>query len=135
MAYRLPGKRVALDLDGPSVEVEPIHAWAIQLVGTNLWQAFEDAATPQAELNALGAIGRFLVAEAQPVWDIVDHRGPIPVSETGMLRLPHTLLLEIHAAWLATFSAEQPASAVDALIPPGPARNEVKRRLRAVKAA
>lgn len=133
MAYRLPGERVALDLDGPSVEVEPIRAWAMQHLGVALYAAVNAAKPGDAMLVALRELYRFVLGEAQPSWDIVDHRGPVPVSEVGMLRLPLDLGLGISLGWLGTFDVAKPASAVDALIPPGELNTALKRRLAAAK--
>lgn len=133
MAYRLASERVALDLDGPSVEVEPIHAWAIQRLGIGYYDAYEEAKSPEAEFDALLALYRFVVAEAQPAWDIVDHRGPVPATESGFLRLPPTLGLSIVLEWLRTGNPK--ASAVDKTMPPGPTRDELNRRLKAKRAA
>jgi hypothetical protein len=130
VAYRLPGSRQQLDLDGPSVEIEPCHSWALQQLGIGLAQAFFDAKDAQAEFSALQALGRFVLAEAMPTWDILDHHGPVPPTESGWLRLPNDLKLEITVEWLKT--ANPKASAVDELIPPGEAREEIKRRLRKV---
>jgi len=139
VAYRLPGERVRLDLDGPVVEVEPIRSWPVQRLGVRRWLAYQAADDPDAELAALLELYRFFVAEAQPTWDIADHRGLIPVSGEGMLRLPLELAQQTVAGWLRTLpvpvEAEEPTSAVDAVLPPGPFRDEVKTRLRAVKAA
>jgi hypothetical protein len=139
VAYRLPGDRVALDLDGPLVEVEPVHAWAIQRLGVREYLAYQAATEPDAELAALLSLFRFVAGEAQPSWDIADHRGLIPATGEGMLRLPLELSLRIVADWLGTLpvaaDVEEPGSVVDEVLPPGPLRDEVKTRLRAVKAA
>lgn len=135
MAYRLPGSRHQLDLDGPSVEVEPCLSWAIQHIGIGLYRALDTAEEANAHLAALQNLGRLVLAEAMPTWDIMDHHGPVPATEAGWLRIPDLLAQQIAVGWLNTYTAEQPSSAVDALIPEGPMRNEIKRRLRAVKAA
>jgi len=145
--WRIPGERIRLDLGGPSVEVEPLRSWMIQTECLFLAQKVKDAAEGAAEYVALNALFEFVVREAQPQWDIVDHLGAVPTDARGMGRLPLTLALEIVDAWTGSLNArpEMPevpeglyvvesdaASAVDALIPPGPLRQTVKRRLRKV---
>lgn len=147
--WRVPNERVVLDLDGPSVEVAPIRSWAIQFEALALASVFQRASSPEEEYPALKTAYEYFIAEGQPQWDIVDHRGAVPVTARGMLRLPDALASEIVNQWLATFEAkaEHPEieglhvvesdapSAVDALIPPGPLQTAVKRRLRRAKAA
>jgi len=142
VVYRLSGERVRLDLDGPVVEVEPIRAAPIQQLGLRRVGACLAASDAGPQLEALLALYEFVVREAQPSWDIADHLGPIPPTATGMARLPVPLAMAIAMGWLATLAVEEepaetgePASAVDAVLPPGPLRDEVKTRLRAVKAA
>lgn len=138
MVYRLPGERIALDLDGPAVEVERILAAPIQQLGlrrVGACLAVDDAAP---KLEALLALYELFVREAQPSWDIADHLGPIAPTATGMARLPVTLAMQITMAWLGTLDveeSEEPATAVDAVLPPGPFRDEVKQKLRSVKQA
>lgn len=99
-------------------------------------QRFVAAAEPAAEYAALAAVYDRFAAEAQPTWDITDHRGPVPCTGRGMLRLPTQLGIQIVAGWAASLAVvEQPASAVDAVVPAGPLNREIKRRLRSVKAA
>ncbi len=123
----------ALYLDGPS-------SWALSVEVTAFSAAFRSAKDPNAQYLALARLFGHFVLEAQPQWDIVNHRGPVPLTAEGMLRLPLTLGLSIVGKWQATFNAakkasSEPLSAVDALIPAGPLNQEVKRRLRAVKPA
>lgn len=135
MVYRLPNKRITLDLDGPTVEVERLLAAPIQQIGVRKFGQYLAAQTPEKQLAALIELYEFVVHESQLTWDIADHLGPLPQTATGMARLPVLLGIDIATGWLGTFAAEEakPASAVDAVIPPGPLRNEVQRRLRAVK--
>lgn len=130
MAYRVHGDRVALPIeDGPTVEVQPIGSWPIYWHAVGLTSAFLDAKGPAAELEALMAAYGFFVREAQPTWEIVDHRGPVPATAEGMLRLP---VLEIGIrmvdAWAETFLPKP--TAVDAMIPEGPLRDELNAGLR-----
>lgn len=136
--WQIPGERITLDLDGPTVTVERIRSWSVQFEGLTLVKRYLETDNQQAEYIALAAMCDFTVREALPQWDIADHHGYIPVSGSGMTRLPIRLLLQIIDQWLASYilpEAEKPANAVDAVIPPSPARNEIKRRLRSVKAA
>lgn len=136
MTYRLPGERVTLDTDG-DVTVEPIRSWVIQHLGLRRYGAFQSAAAGDAEAVALNAMGEYLMAEAQPAWDITDHRGAIPATASGYLRLPLALQQGIYLGWLETLIVpqEEHASAVDALVPPGKFRTAIKRELRSVKKA
>ena len=138
--WRIPGERIALDLDGPSVEVERLRSWSIQFEGLSLLARFMAASKQQDEYLALNALFEHVVREAQPQWDIVDHLGAVPTTARGMARLPLDLGLSIASLWLETLVAvekkeaeAEPPSAVDALIPPGPMNREIKRRLRSVK--
>jgi hypothetical protein len=147
--WRLPGDRTTLDLDGPSVEVEPLHSWHIADECKSYWAAFMAATKAEDERRALNALYTTFVAEALPSWDIADHRGPIPATAAGMTRLPLPLVDSIIGQWLQTLNAKpereaiaglhvvesDAPTAVDALIPPGPANREIKRRLRAAKKA
>lgn len=135
MAYRLPSERVPLALNGPSVEVERIASWAIRQYAAALATAFYAADGPAAEYSALEKMYGLFMVEAQPTWDIVDHRGPVPVTPAGMMRLPLPLAFEVYEQWSATFEGiaeEKPATAVDALVAPGALRDELNARLRAV---
>lgn len=138
MAYRLPGGRVTLAFEegqyaGLSIEVEPIASWAIYRHALALVAAFFAATEARVENAALRAAYEHFVGEAQPTWSIVDHRGPIQPTTEGLLRLPLPLGLRLVELWSETFiPAEQPETAVDELIPPGPLRDEMNARLRVV---
>lgn len=134
MAYVLPGSRVLLDLDGPSVEVDAVLSVAIHALGTIRLGEFVEAKTTSAKLAAMTELYELVVTEARPTWDILDHRGPVPATSAGMLRLPADLGLGICTGWLETLPVEKD-TAVDAVVPPGPARDELNRRLKAAKAA
>lgn len=153
--WRVPGERVTLDLDGPTVEVERLSAWVVMFECLQLYERFNAASKPEAEYDALTNLYDRFVVEAQPTWDISDHRGVVPNTARGMTRLPTSLALAMVSQWMATFavSAEeqetavaprpdipglrlvesQAPSAVDAVVPPGPLNREIKRRLRAAK--
>lgn len=133
MAFRIAGDRVTLTVEGASIEVSPIVAWPIAHTAVRLALAYHDAKSGDAEFVALRELGEFLVAEAQPSWDIEDHRGRVPATPAGMLRLPIDMTLALVQAWIDTIVPKQ--SAADVVLPPGPVRDEVKRRLRSVKAA
>jgi hypothetical protein len=141
--WKVPSERVTLDLDGPSVSVEPIRSWNIQQECLHGWRVFLDAKTPEAEYVALSTLYQQFVIEALPSWDIADHRGPVPVTARGVARLPLDLQLAILAGWRDTFGVKaereplpfpvresDAPSAVDAIFPPGAVNKELKRRLR-----
>jgi hypothetical protein len=136
MAYRLPSARAPVEIeDGPTVEVCSIGAWPIYRTAVGLVSAFL-AAKPAAEAAALRELYTFFVAEAQPTWEIVDHRGPVLPTADGMLRLPVIdIALKIIDGWVSTFQPVPEATAVDAMIPPGPLRDELNRGLRRSKKA
>jgi hypothetical protein len=133
VAYRLPGGRVPLVFeDGPyaglQVEVEPITAWAVYRYAVGLVAGFFSATEPAAEFGALRATYEQFVTEAQPTWEIVDHRGPVPATTGGLLRLPLPLALRIVELWTETFvavEADAPSTAVDEVYPPSPLRNQL----------
>jgi hypothetical protein len=136
LAYRLPGGRVTLEVDGYDglqVEVEPIGAWPVFLHATALSSALfaaEDGSVEQ--LNALVTVYTHFLAEAQPTWQIVDHRGPVQTTVAGMLRLPVALGVGLASDWIERFAAAPPETAVDKLVPPGELRDELNAKLRAV---
>ena len=122
MTYRLAEERV---------EVTPIVAWAVAFRASELAAAYYTATAGKPELAALEALyGHFLI-EAQPQWDIVDHRGPVLPTTGGMLRLPVDLALGLVNEWVATITPK--ASAVDAVLPPGPLRDDLNAQLRAIR--
>lgn len=134
MAYRLPSERVAIAIeDGPTVEVEKIGAWPIYHTAVGLVSACTAATTEAATTDALLRLYEFFVAEAQPTWEITDHRGPILPTATAMLRLPvNEVALPIVEGWAETFTPKP--TAVDAMIPEGPLRDELNAGLRKAKA-
>ena len=136
MTYRLPGGRVPVAFGEPyvglTVEVESIGAWPIYQRALSLVAAFFAANEPAAEARALRELYEFVIAEAQPSWDIADHRGPVPATAAGMLRLPLAVTLGLVDLWTSTFAAveEEPLpSAVDELYPPGPLRDQLNAAL------
>ena len=136
MAYRIPGGRVTLDLDGPSVEVEQLASPTVGFLARAELAAFLEAKDEASRITALRPICERFVTEAQPTWEIVDHRGPILPTVAGMLRLdPLKLALPMVMAWIETLTVEeeQPATAVDALIPPGPLNASLNEQLAAAK--
>lgn len=144
--HRIGGNRIRLDLDA-FVEVEPIHAWTVQVQSIALGAAFQAAQGPAAEINALAAWVDHFVTEAQPQWDYVDHHGPVPPNGRGMMTLPLETMAAMIAQWqdslnvkpereplpFSVIESDAP-SAADALLPPAAAR-EVKRQLRRRRAA
>ena len=130
MAYRLPGGRVTVSGSFP-VELEPIGAWPVYQQAVSLTAAFFAATGPAAEFDALNALYGFFCVEAQPTWEVVDHRGVISATPSGMLRLPVPMALEVIEAWAEEFTVVK-ESAVDKLIPPGELRDDLNRRLKAV---
>lgn len=133
MAYRLASERVEVTVDDLTIEVAPVVAWAVAHRATQLALAYYAATTGDGELRALETVYGFFVVEAQPMWQIVDHRGPVLPTAAGMLRLPIDLGLGLVLQWAATVTPK--ASAVDAVIPPGPLRDEMNERLRVVPKA
>jgi hypothetical protein len=132
MAYRLGGGRSILTpTDGLTVEVQDIVAWPLYHEAVARATAYFTASGPELELAALRRAYAFFCAEAQPTWEIVDHRGIVPATTAGMLRLPVELGLGIILLWSQAFVAEPPETAVDKIIPPGELRDSLNRRLRA----
>lgn len=143
--YRLPGDRVPLDLDG-NVEVEPIRSWFVQRSALQLiarYNAAEDGSDVQAV--AFVTLLEYFVSEAQPSWEIADHRGVIPATSKGILRLPYAMQMELVSEWLSTLTPEREElpeglhivesnapSAVDAVVANPVLRREIKRRLKKV---
>lgn len=147
--WRVSDERVQLDLDGPSVEVEPLRSWMISAELAVLAQKVQDAAEGAPLYVALLELFERFIYEAQPVWDIADHHGPVPYTAHGMARI-FPLSVQIVEQWRETIDAKperealppdlrlvesDAPTAVDALIPPGALNREIKKRLRAAKAA
>lgn len=130
--YRIDRERVGLDLDGPSVEVQPIVAWPVFWTGVRLSTAYDIAKDGQSEMAALESLYAFVASEAQPVWDLADHHGPIPPTALGFLRIELELALKIVAAWLGTLNP--PTTAVDELIPAGGLRDALNADLKRKRA-
>jgi hypothetical protein len=129
VAYRLAADRVQVQSeDGPACEVAPILAYAVYVRGLSLAVAFDGAKDVAAELDALRALSVYFVQEAQPTWEILDHRGVIPATGDGMLRLPLETALAFVNGWLET--ATPKPTAVDKMIPEGPLRDELNKGLR-----
>ena len=128
MAYRLATERTSVTVeDGPTVEVQPIGAWPLYRTAVGLVSAFL-AAKPEAESAALRELYAFFVAEGQPTWEIVDHRGPIPPTPDGMLRLPLPVAFGMIDGWTSAYVPKP--TAVDAMVPEGPLRDELNAGLR-----
>lgn len=126
MAYRLASERVEVAIDdGPTVEVATIVAWPLMANAVRLLGVFLAAQGQGAELAVLLEMYRFFVSEAQPSWDIADHRGPIPPTADGMLRLPLPIAIGMVEGWIETFAAEDATTAVDELVPPSPLRDQL----------
>jgi hypothetical protein len=129
MAYRLASERVPLDIeDGPTVEVERVAADLLYQHAMGLASAYLSAKSDKAKSEALLELYGFFVAEAQPTWEIIDHRGPIAPTVAGTMRLPAALGVDIVLEWLGTHTRK--ASAVDALVPPSALRDQLNAALR-----
>ena len=131
--YRLPGGRRTLRiLEGPytgaECVVQDIGADSIRYTATGLVAAFFAAEGWKAERDPLTALYDLFAREGQPTWSIADHRGVIPPTGAGMMRLPIALALEFIDQWVAP-----PSTAVDEIFPPGPLRDELNRELRTVE--
>ena len=128
MAYRLPSERVTLTIeDGPTVEVEKVHADLIYQHAVGLASAFLSA-KPDKQNEPLQALYAFFVGEAQPTWEITDHRGPVLPTAAGMLRLPVALGVDICLEWAGTYIEKE--TAVDKVIPPSPLRDQLNDALK-----
>lgn len=104
--YRL-GERVRLDLpepySGATVEVDSVVSRVIAMQAVALASAFLSGG--ESEFAAMSATFEMIVAEARPTWDIVDHKGPVPVTVAGFMRLPMPLALAIFDGWTDTLLA------------------------------
>lgn len=129
---RLLGQRVEVHGEGLyaglSAEVEALVAWPIRWSVIRAVNAYFAAEEPDVQIVALGKVYDLFEAEGQPTWTLADHRGPIPPTSVGMWRLPLPLILGFVDQWVSP-----PGTAVDELIPEGPVRDELNRRLRKAK--
>jgi hypothetical protein len=92
--FRLPEKRADIDLDSvglPGGVVDVSLRAPLALI--------ETAAQWQDEGNLADLRGLFL-KWADAKWNLVDHQGPIPVTEEGFARLEPAEQVAICAAWL-----------------------------------
>jgi len=135
MAHRLPSERVAITVDDLTIEVERVTSWPIQQNAVRLWAAYQAAKPGNPEIVALRDLYECFVDEAQPTWDLVDHRGPIAQSVGGMFRLPVDLGLRFVGGWADTLPATDLPTAVDEMIPPSPLRDKLNAGLRAKRRA
>lgn len=136
--FRLPGERVPVVIDegpfaGASCEVTRIESWLMQQTAARLLAAFlaVPESQPAKQIEALSELLPVFVAEAQPSWDLSDHRGPIPPTLSGLWRLPLPLALRFIDEWVDP--PAPPSTAVDELVPPGPLRDELNAGLRQKK--
>lgn len=131
MTYRLPSERILLPIEGPSVEVERIAAWPLYWAALRLLTACLNATTPDERAVALARMYGAFELEAQPTWDLADHRGPIPATAAGMNRLDVAFALDLVAEWLDTHNrSEEVPEAVDEAVPPGELRDAIHAELK-----
>ena len=137
------GRRLLTEMDAVANRVRRVATgWETQLAIAfetilapsalfELVEAFYAAKAGTAEVQALRDLYAYLLTEAQPSWEIEDHRGRVPVSVTGMLRFPVATALRLVAEWLATLIPKP--TAADEVLPEGPVRDEVNAALRRAK--
>lgn len=125
--HRLPGERVSIG--DPPIEVERLAAWTILRVAIHRMSVFLGTDEPAKEILALRDLYALFMDEAQPTWDLADHKGPIPATPDGMWRLPLPLALSYVDGWTDTIN--EPGTAVDKIIPPGPLRDGLNAELKA----
>ena len=131
MAYRLPTDRVQVTSGDLTIEVSSVVAWPIAHTTTALVGAFYRAKPGDAEMAALRDLYAYFVLEAQPSWDIVDHRGTVPATAAGLLRLPVETALGLIGEWIGTLIPEP--TVADEVLPDGPVRDEVNAALKAAR--
>lgn len=129
--HQLSSGRVSLTIeDGPAVEVVGIGAWPIYHAAAGLVSAY---LAKEDDIGAYREALAFFLVEAQPAFTVADHRGPIPPTLAGMLRLPVPIALGWVIEWAGTFIPK--ATAADALLPDGPVKDQVNATLRRKKRA
>lgn len=130
MAYRLT-ERVPVTADDLTIEVTSVVAWPIAQTTAALIEAYNRAKPGDPELAALRDLYAFWILEAQPAWGIEDHRGTVPATAAGMLRLPLPLVFGLISGWLETLIP--PSTAADEVLPEGEVRDEVNAALKAAR--
>lgn len=129
MAYRVPSERVGVDVaEGLTIEVERLRRGPLQ---RTVFAALAAALGPKPD--SLEQLRGIFVGFAQPTWSIIDHVGVVPATAEGLRRLDDDLALAMIVGWAET--SEEKTTAADELLPEGPMRDEVNRRLRLAKAA
>ena len=109
--YRLPDNALTLVLDEPpyagaEIEVRLGVGLGVYARARTWLGRFRDAeAGGDEEQAAIEAVYSLFVDEALLAWNLIDHRGPVPPTTEGMLRLPLLLGLEIVSTWLAALMA------------------------------
>lgn len=131
MAYDLRPERVEVTVGNLTIEVSRIASYPLWVQGVRLASAWAASKSDAQTIDTLGECYAFFVAEAQPTWQIVDHRGPVAPTLGGMYRLPLELGMGLYSAWTDTI--REKGTAVDKIIPASPLRDELNKRLRAAR--
>lgn len=131
------GERVLVSItegefSGAEATVDKILGWPVFAVAVRKMTAFQEAEGPAAEMAALTSLYEFFEAEARPVWNLEDGRGPVAPTSAGMARVPVKVVGALYDLWVETFPRPAP-SAVDEVIPPGPLRDELNAGLKAAR--
>lgn len=129
MAYDLRPERVEVSVGDLTIDVSRIASYPLWVQGVRLAAAWAAAKTDERNVEALGECYAYFLAEAQPTWQIVDHRGPVLPTLGGMYRLRPELGMGLYAEWLDTI--REKATAVDEIVPPSQLRDQLNAKLRA----
>lgn len=115
------------------IEVYRIASYPLWVGAVRFAAAWAKAKTDDANIAALTDLYSTFIAEAQPTWTIVDHRGPVLPTLAGMYRLPVEMAMGLVSGWLDTIAEK--TTAVDEIVPPGTLRDQLNATLKAKRKA
>jgi hypothetical protein len=105
------GRRVTLEIeDGPyagvTCDVDAIDSDAVLFIVVSLANGYGEAEGAAAQVAALRSLFGYFEGIGRPVWNLVDPKGPVPATESGMLTVRVALMLRLLNLWTDTYLPE-----------------------------